>query len=71
MKKKIYNEIKYVTELKYINFGNWVRWKIKTISGLLNINKDKNTFAVGRMKKYMLIKACIYIAVPQQKYLQN
>ena len=43
MKKKIYNEIKYVTELKYINFGNWVRWKIKSISGLLNINKDKKT----------------------------
>ena len=72
MKKKIYNEIKYVTEIKYINFVNWVRWKIKSISGLLNTNKDKkNTFAVGRMTQYMLIKARIFIVVPQQKYLQN
>ena len=70
--KKIYNEIKYVTEIKYVNFVNWVRWKIKSISGLLNTNKDKkNTFVVGRMTQYMLIRACIYIVVPQQKYLQN
>ena len=41
MKKKIYNEIKYVTEIKYINFINWVSWTIKSISGILNTNKDK------------------------------
>ena len=72
--KKIYNEIKYVTEIKYVNFVNWVRWKIKSISGLLNTNKDKEkTFVVvvGRMTQCMLIKACIYIVVPQEKYLQN
>ena len=70
--KKIYNEIKHVTEIKYINFVSWVSWTIKSLSGLLNTNKDKkNTFVVGRVTQDMLIKACIYIAVPQQNYLQN
>ena len=45
---------------------------IKSIRGLLNIDKDKkDTFVVGRMAKHMHMKACIYIVVPQQNYLQN
>ena len=66
--KKIYNEI---TEIKYMKFVKLVGSKIKSICGLLNTNKDKNTFVFGWIAQYMLIKACIYIVVLQQKYLQN
>ena len=36
MKKK-----KIVTEIKYINFANWVSYKIKSVHGFLNIDNDK------------------------------
>ena len=36
--KKNYN---WVTEIKYMNFVNWVSEKIKSIRDLLNIDKDK------------------------------
>ena len=53
---------------------------IKNIQGLVNFDKvfilikflkkkRRCTFAVGRMTQYMLIKACIYIAVPRQKLI--
>ena len=42
--RKFYNGI---AEINYVSFANWVSWKIKSISGLLNTNKgkSKNTFA--------------------------
>ena len=43
-------------EMKYLNFANWVRLKIKSIRVLLNIAK---------ITQCMLIKACIYVVVPQ------
>ena len=30
---------------------------------------EKNTFVVGWMTQYMLIIGCIYIVVPQQKWI--
>ena len=42
-----------------------------SMCGLLNTDKDKNTFVVGRMTKYMLINACICLVVTQKKYFQN
>lgn len=44
-----------------INFKNGVSWKIKSIDCLLNNNKDKKHFFVGKMTQHMLIKACIYL----------
>ena len=68
--RKFYNGI---AEINYVSFANWVSWKVKSISGLLNTNKgkSKNTFAFDRMTQYLLIKACSYIVVPQQKNLEN
>ena len=43
-------------EMKYLNFANWVSLKIKSIRGFLNIAK---------ITQYMLVKACIYVVVPQ------
>ena len=36
--------MKYITEIKYINFVNLVCQKIKSISGILDINKDKQKY---------------------------
>ena len=54
-----------------MKFVKLVGSKIKSICGLLNTNKDKNTFVLGWIAQCMLIKACICIVVLQQKYLQN
>ena len=43
-------------EMKYLNLAKWVSLKIKSIRGLLNIAK---------ITQYMLVKACIYVVVPQ------
>ena len=67
MKKKIYNEIKYVTEIKYINFVNWVRWKIKSISGLLNTNKDKKYFCCWQDNTIHAHKSSYFYCGPSAK----